>query len=72
MERASTDDLISYAMSRAKRCTVCDLPQVEEINKGWTDAGVRATAIRNWLWDKFEVHMTVDRIRSHFERGHHL
>lgn len=61
--------LVEYAKSQSRDCAVCGLPQREEIERAWNEAGVRATAIRRWLL-QWEIDISVDRIRGHFERGH--
>ena len=65
--------LSDYAEANPPRsspvCTVCSLPEAEEINAFYREQGPRHTTILRWLEAKGRT-MTLARIVYHYQRGH--
>lgn len=82
------DSLAAFdAEIRATRdagCTICALPEVEELNRArrdaeaararsnWVKDGISTATMHRWLVEKRgRKDVTLGRLRSHFDRGHH-
>jgi hypothetical protein len=75
--RADGQSLSAFAQANppqhGEKCTVCSMPEVDEINKGRL-AGLMPVTIHKWLttdrgYTKDRV--TVTRLYYHFKSGHH-
>lgn len=81
------DSLASFdATIRTSRegCTICELPEAEELNRArreaealrarsnWVKDGISTNTMHRWLVEKKgRKDVTLGRLRSHFDRGHH-
>ena len=75
MTKPSKSSLAVYAKTHSvtsgKLCTVCNLPQAEEINEALRN-GVGPTTILNWLREEVGLtEVTESHVAGHKRRHHH-
>jgi hypothetical protein len=60
--------------ARPKKCAICVLPQVKEINEA-REAGITIKAMQHWLVKQHGHNIEAldyNKFSRHFGRGHHL
>lgn len=57
---------------RANQCSICRLPEVDEINSVVREKSVLYPTIVAWLRERGHDDITVPKIKSHVYAGHHL
>lgn len=73
-ETQSLSDFAESVRKPNRKCWACNLPESDEINKGF-NKGLKPRVIQRWLVEEQEYPIneaTIDRIEHHFRRAHHV